>query len=123
MIGKLWNESVAIIIFIFVFFFAGCGSREVQDGMRCTEEEAQKLIWYEKHMTQEGECSILAVTEDMTYGCYYGKCRGNGNWMLTCVLSYKGNRIGEKGVLLPEGWEVRDVRIDKNGNVHVQCGQ
>lgn len=97
-------------VLCFVLFLAGCGGMEEGAQASCP------FLWYEKHVEEGKQYSIVAVTKDETYGCYYK------NHRLTAVFTDKEGIQTVKRACLPKQYEVKNLGVDRKGNIYVLCG-
>ena len=59
--GKLGKKFMTAAVLCFVLFLAGCGGMEEGAQASCP------FLWYEKHVEEGKQYSIVAVTKDETY--------------------------------------------------------
>ena len=107
---KSTKTLVAIIFLLMVLLLSGCGREEGDGQADCP------VLWYEKHVVEGKRYSVIAVTKEESYSCYYG------NHKLTATYTDKQGKKTEKKACLPKQFHVQDMGVDKKGNIYVLCG-
>lgn len=108
---KSGKRPVTVAVLLTALFLAGCGKMEANAG-----QKTPSLLWYEKHKVEGRQYIMVAVTEGGTYGYYY-----ENHWLTEVFPDKEGGR-SEWSVCLPERFDVRDIGMDRNGNIFLFCG-
>ncbi len=107
---KLGKGLIAAAVFFLALLLTGCGKGKDSFQASCP------YLWYEKHVEEGNQFSIVAITKNEFYGCYYK------NHRLTAVFTNRKGAKTEKYACLPERFDVKDMGIDRKGNIFVLCG-
>ncbi|MBD5547895.1 MAG: extracellular solute-binding protein [Lachnospiraceae bacterium] len=107
---KSFIFRVIILTLISAIFLGGCGKEENSMTIASNKEE---ITWQDLHTDLGKEYGLVAVTEDMIYGCY----KENDEIVIACQNKVSGNI--EKVRAFSDLSYIKNIDADGEGNVYI----